>query len=85
MGKFTRVAVMSLLALASFQASAEMKIAVLDYQMALLESDAAKKYSVDAEKQPLAVTSRSPAVRKLSSRPPSSKTSVRCARPCFST
>ncbi|MEL0166864.1 MAG: OmpH family outer membrane protein [Pseudomonadaceae bacterium] len=51
MGKFTRVAVMSLLALASFQASAEMKIAVLDYQMALLESDAAKKYSVDAEKQ----------------------------------
>ena len=51
MGKFTRVAVMSMLVMASFQVSAEMKIAVLDYQMALLESDAAKKYSVDAEKQ----------------------------------
>ncbi|HCL39881.1 MAG TPA: hypothetical protein DHW73_00725, partial [Pseudomonas sp.] len=51
MGKFTRVAVMSLLVMASFQVSAEMKIAVLDYQMALLESDAAKKYSVDAEQQ----------------------------------
>lgn len=51
MGKFTRVAVMSMLVMASFQVSAEMKIAVLDYQMALLESDAAKKYSVDAESQ----------------------------------
>ncbi|WP_375737618.1 OmpH family outer membrane protein [Pseudomonas boanensis] len=30
---------------------AEMKIAVLNYQMALLESDAAKKYAVDAEKK----------------------------------
>jgi outer membrane protein len=28
-----------------------MKIAVLNYQMALLESDAAKKYAVDAEKK----------------------------------
>tara|TARA_Y100000780_G_C13612693_1_gene389177 strand:- start:300 stop:773 length:474 start_codon:yes stop_codon:yes gene_type:complete len=40
-----------MLVMASFQVSAEMKIAVLDYQMALLESDAAKKYSVDAESQ----------------------------------
>ena len=51
MGKFIRVTVLSLLALVSFQAAAEMKIAVLDYQMALLESDAAKAYSVDAEKK----------------------------------
>jgi len=50
-GKFIRVTVLSLLALVSFQAAAEMKIAVLDYQMALLESDAAKAYSVDAEKK----------------------------------
>ncbi|WP_394244149.1 OmpH family outer membrane protein [Halopseudomonas laoshanensis] len=42
---------MSVLVLASFPAAAQMKIAVLDYQMALLESDAAKKYSVDAEKK----------------------------------
>lgn len=32
-------------------AFAEMKIAVLNYQMALLESDAAKRYAVDAEKK----------------------------------
>ena len=32
-------------------AFAEMKIAVMNYQMALLESDAAKKYAVDAEKK----------------------------------
>nr|WP_194719562.1 OmpH family outer membrane protein [Pseudomonas typographi] len=32
-------------------AFAEMKVAVLNYQMALLESDAAKKYAVDAEKK----------------------------------
>lgn len=32
-------------------AFAEMKIAVMNYQMALLESDAAKRYSVDAEKK----------------------------------
>lgn len=51
MGKLIRVTVLSLLALVSFQASAEMKIAVLDYQMALLESDAAKNYSVDAEEK----------------------------------
>ncbi|MDH0622519.1 OmpH family outer membrane protein [Pseudomonas chengduensis] len=32
-------------------AFAEMKVAVLNYQMALLESDAAKRYAVDAEKK----------------------------------
>ncbi|AQZ93281.1 hypothetical protein BVH74_00195 [Halopseudomonas phragmitis] len=51
MGKFIRVALMSVLVMASFPAAAQMKIAVLDYQMALLESDAAKRYSVDAEKK----------------------------------
>jgi len=42
------------LIVAAFMATpafAEMKIAVLNYQMALLESDAAKKYAVDAEKK----------------------------------
>jgi len=38
-------------ALISGPVFAEMKIAVLNYQMALLESDAAKKYAVDAEKK----------------------------------
>jgi len=38
-------------ALVSLPAFAEMKVAVLNYQMALLESDAAKKYAVDAEKK----------------------------------
>jgi outer membrane protein len=38
-------------ALLATPAFAEMKIAVLNYQMALLESDAAKKYAVDAEKK----------------------------------
>lgn len=38
-------------ALCSAPAMAEMKIAVLNYQMALLESDAAKKYAVDTEKK----------------------------------
>nr|WP_305127043.1 OmpH family outer membrane protein [Stutzerimonas zhaodongensis] len=37
--------------LAATPAFAEMKIAVMNYQMALLESDAAKRYSVDAEKK----------------------------------
>lgn len=37
--------------LAAAPAFAEMKIAVLNYQMALLESDAAKRYAVDAEKK----------------------------------
>lgn len=44
------IAVMSIMALASLPAAAQ-SIAVLDYQMALLESDAAKRYSVDAEKK----------------------------------
>ena len=38
-------------ALLAMPAFAEMKIAVLNYQMALLESNVAKKYSVDAEKK----------------------------------
>jgi outer membrane protein len=37
--------------LAATPAFADMKIAVLNYQMALLESDAAKQYAVDAEKK----------------------------------
>jgi outer membrane protein len=49
--KFIQVALISALAIASFTVAAEMKIAVLDYQMALLESDSAKAYSVDAEKK----------------------------------
>lgn len=51
MRKYVCIAVMSVMALASLPASAQTKIAVLDYQMALLESDAAKRYSVDAEKK----------------------------------
>ena len=51
MRKIIGVAIMSVLVLASFPAAAQMKIAVLDYQMALLEADAAKEYSVDAEKK----------------------------------
>ena len=38
-------------ALIATPAFAEMKVAVLNYQMALLESDAAKRYAVDAEKK----------------------------------
>ncbi len=49
--KFIGVAVMSIMALAAAVPAAAMNIAVLDYQMALLESDAAKRYSVDAEKK----------------------------------
>ena len=48
MRKIISVAILSVFALASFPAAAQMKIAVLDYQMALLESHAAKRYSVDA-------------------------------------
>jgi len=44
-------AVLFAAALVSMPAFAEMKVAVLNYQMALLESDAAKKYAVDAEKK----------------------------------
>jgi len=39
------------LAATATPAFADMKIAVLNYQMALLESDAAKQYAVDAEKK----------------------------------
>lgn len=51
MRKLISVAAMSLMVLASFPAAAEIKIAVLDYQMALVESDAAKRYSGEAEKK----------------------------------
>ena len=50
MRKLTQLAVMAA-ALVATPAFAEMKVAVLNYQMALLESDAAKKYAVDAEKK----------------------------------
>ena len=50
MRKRILIAVMSVMAFASVPAAAQ-SIAVLDYQMALLESEAAKRYSVDAEKK----------------------------------
>lgn len=50
MRKLTRLLVVAV-TLAATPAFAEMKIAVMNYQMALLESDAAKRYSVDAEKK----------------------------------
>ncbi|MFC3606417.1 OmpH family outer membrane protein [Stutzerimonas tarimensis] len=50
MRKLTQVAFLALAFMAA-PAYAEMKIAVLNYQMALLESDAAKRYAVDAEKK----------------------------------
>ena len=50
MRKRILIAVMSIMAFASVPAAAQ-SIAVLDYQMALLESEAAKRYSVDAEKK----------------------------------
>ncbi|PWB34584.1 hypothetical protein DCO48_05415 [Pseudomonas sp. SDI] len=50
MRKLTQLAVLAATLVAT-PAFAEMKIAVLNYQMALLESDAAKKYAVDAEKK----------------------------------
>ncbi len=50
MRKLTQ-AILFATALVSLPAFAEMKVAVLNYQMALLESDAAKKYAVDAEKK----------------------------------
>ncbi|WP_447593066.1 OmpH family outer membrane protein [Aquipseudomonas campi] len=50
MRKLTQLVVVTL-ALVATPAFAEMKVAVLNYQMALLESDAAKKYAVDAEKK----------------------------------
>ena len=45
-----KVALLSTLVM-SGSAWADIKIAVLDYQRALLDSDAAKKYAVDAEKK----------------------------------
>lgn len=51
MRKFIGIAMLSVLALASFPAAAQMKIAVLDYQMALLESDAAKRYATETEQK----------------------------------
>lgn len=51
MRKFIYVAMIAAMGLVSLPATAEMKIAVLDYQSALLESDAAKRYSADAEKK----------------------------------
>lgn len=50
MRKLTQLVVLSVVMFAT-PAFAEMKIAVLNYQMALLESDAAKRYAVDAEKK----------------------------------
>lgn len=50
MRKLTQLVLLTA-ALISGPVFAEMKIAVLDYQMALLESDAAKKYAVGAEKK----------------------------------
>ena len=50
MRKLTQLVLLAAVCAAS-PAFAEMKIAVLNYQMALLESDAAKRYAVDAEKK----------------------------------
>lgn len=50
MRKLTQLALLATVLVAG-PAFADMKIAVLNYQMALLESDAAKKYAVDAEKK----------------------------------
>ncbi|AEF23385.1 OmpH family outer membrane protein [Pseudomonas sp. LR_1] len=50
MRKLIKLALLGVTMLAT-PAFAEMKIAVLNYQMALLESDAAKRYAVDAEKK----------------------------------
>jgi outer membrane protein len=48
--KLTKV-VLCMAALMATPAFAEMKIAVMNYQMALLESDSAKRYALDAEKK----------------------------------
>ena len=50
MRKLTQLVLLATVLVAT-PAFAEMKIAVLNYQMALLESGAAKKYAVDAEKK----------------------------------
>lgn len=51
MRKLTQLFLVSAAALLATPALAEMKIAVLNYQMALLESDAAKRYTADSEKK----------------------------------
>lgn len=51
MNKFVPSAIFAGLLMAAGTAFADTKIAVLDYQMALVESDAAKKYAVDSEKK----------------------------------
>ncbi|KXU38163.1 hypothetical protein AXE65_02445 [Ventosimonas gracilis] len=53
MRNFSRIALLtaSLLAPLAPAVADEFKIAVLDYQQALLESDAAKRYAVDSEKR----------------------------------
>jgi len=50
---FSRITLLtaSLLAPLATAVAAELNIAVLDYQQALLESDAAKRYAVDSEKR----------------------------------
>jgi len=48
--KLTQLTLLASLLLAN-SAFADIKIAVLNYQMALLESDAAKRYAVDTEKK----------------------------------
>lgn len=48
--KQIRLAVMALLMLAPLAQAATMKIAVVDSEMAVLESDAAKRYAKEAEK-----------------------------------
>lgn len=50
MRKYAKYVLVALLAV-SAPAFAEMKIAVLNYQMALLESDVAQKYAKDSEKR----------------------------------
>lgn len=50
MRKYTKFLLVTLLAI-SAPAFAEMKVAVLNYQMALLESDVAKNYAKDSEKR----------------------------------
>lgn len=50
MGRFIKLVLVMLLVI-SAPVYADMKIAVLNYQMALLESNVAKKYAVDSEKR----------------------------------
>lgn len=50
MRKLSQLALLAAVFVAS-PVFADMKIAVLNYQMALLESDAAKRYAVDSEKK----------------------------------